>query len=161
MQYCSYSIGLYFHHQSHPHLGVIFALVPSLILSGVISPWSLVACWAPTDLMSLSFIVLSFAFSYFMGFSRPEYWILCHSLLQWTTFCKNSPPWPAHLGRPYTAWLIVSLTYTRLWSVWWDWLVFCDCGFQSVCPLMEKDKRLMEAYWWGNWVLFWLNGHAQ
>ena len=24
-------------------------------------------------------------------------------------------------------------------------LVFCDCGFQSVCPLMEKDKRLMEA----------------
>ena len=24
-------------------------------------------------------------------------------------------------------------------------LVFCDCHFQSVCPLMEKDKRLMEA----------------
>ena len=24
-------------------------------------------------------------------------------------------------------------------------LVFCDCGFQSVCPLMEKDKRLMKA----------------
>ena len=29
-----------------------------------------------------------------------------------------------------------------------DWLVFCDCGFQSVCPLMEKDKRLMEASSW-------------
>ena len=26
-----------------------------------------------------------------------------------------------------------------------DWLVFCGCGFQFVCPLMEKDKRLMEA----------------
>ena len=26
--------------------------------------------------------------------------------------------------------------------MWSDWLVFCDCGFQSVCPLMEKDKRL-------------------
>ena len=26
-----------------------------------------------------------------------------------------------------------------------DCLVFCDCGFQFVCPLMEKDKRLMEA----------------
>ena len=26
-----------------------------------------------------------------------------------------------------------------------DWLVFCDCGFQSVCALMEKDKRLIEA----------------
>ena len=25
---------------------------------------------------------------------------------------------------------------------------FCDCGFHSVCPLMEKDKRLMEAPWW-------------
>ena len=24
-------------------------------------------------------------------------------------------------------------------------IVFCDCGFQSLCPLMEKDKRLMEA----------------
>ena len=26
-----------------------------------------------------------------------------------------------------------------------NWLVFCDCGFQSISPLMEKDKRLMEA----------------
>ena len=29
-----------------------------------------------------------------------------------------------------------------MWSVC---LVFCDCGFHSVCPLMDKDKRLMEA----------------
>ena len=28
-----------------------------------------------------------------------------------------------------------------MWSVW---LVFCDCGFHSVGPLMDKDKRLME-----------------
>ena len=27
-------------------------------------------------------------------------------------------------------------------------VVFCDCGFHSVCPLMEKDKRLMEASCW-------------
>ena len=26
------------------------------------------------------------------------------------------------------------------------WLVFCDCGFQSVCPLMNKNKRLKEAF---------------
>ena len=32
--------------------------------------------------------------------------------------------------------------------MWSDWLVFCDCGFQSVCSLMEKDKRLVEAFWW-------------
>ena len=29
-----------------------------------------------------------------------------------------------------------------------DWLVFCDCGFHSVCPVMEKDKRLMETSRW-------------
>ena len=28
-----------------------------------------------------------------------------------------------------------------------DWLVFCDCGFHSVCPVMEKDERLMETDW--------------
>ena len=28
------------------------------------------------------------------------------------------------------------------------WLIFCDCGFHSVCPLMDKDKRFMEASWW-------------
>ena len=32
--------------------------------------------------------------------------------------------------------------------MWSDWLVFCDCGFHSVRSLMEKDKRLMEAFWW-------------
>ena len=32
-----------------------------------------------------------------------------------------------------------------MWSVW---LVFCDCGFHFVCPLMDKYKRLMEASWW-------------
>ena len=28
--------------------------------------------------------------------------VVCHSLLQWTTFCQNSPPWCNHLGWPYT-----------------------------------------------------------
>ena len=26
-----------------------------------------------------------------------------------------------------------------------SWLVFCDCGFHSVCPVMDNDKRLVEA----------------
>ena len=26
--------------------------------------------------------------------------------------------------------------------MWSDWLVFCECGFQSVCPLMEKVRGL-------------------
>ena len=25
---------------------------------------------------------------------------------------------------------------------------FCDCCFHSVCPLRDKDKRLMKASWW-------------
>ena len=57
--------------------------------------------------------------------------VVCHSLLQWATFCQNSPPWPVRLGWPYTAWLMVSLNYTRLSSMWSVWLVFCDCGFHS------------------------------
>ena len=32
-----------------------------------------------------------------------------------------------------------------MWSVW---LVFCDCGFHSVCLLMDKDKSPMETSWW-------------
>ena len=36
--------------------------------------------------------------------------LVCHSLVQWTTFCQNTPPWLIHLGWPYRAWLIVSLS---------------------------------------------------
>ena len=97
--------------------------------------WSPVAYWAPTDLGSSPFSVLFFAFSYCSwGSQSKNIEVVCHSLLQWTTFCQNSPPWPIHLGWPYMAWLIVSL---RLWSMWSGWLVFCDCGCQSVCSLME------------------------
>ena len=32
-----------------------------------------------------------------------------------------------------------------MWSLW---LFFFDCGFHSICPLMDKDKRLVEASWW-------------
>ena len=71
--------------------------------------------------------------------------VVCHSLFQWTTFCHNSPPWPFCLGWPHMAWLIVSLSWTKLWSLWSIWLIFCDCGFHSVCHPVDKDKRLMEA----------------
>ena len=125
-----------------------------------------VAYGVPTNLGCSSLSVLSFClFIWFMGFSRQEHWSGLPFLPQWTTSCQNSPPWPVHLGWPYTAWLIVSLNETRLWSMWSDWLVFCDCGFQSVCPLMDKDKRLMENPWWDRLtereterVLFWWVG---
>ena len=105
-----------------------------------------VGYWAPTNVGSSSFSVISFClFVLFMGFSRQEY---CSGLPFLLTFCQNSPPWPVRLGWPYIAWLIVSLSYTRLWSMWSVWLVFCGCGFHSVWPLIDEDKRLVEAFWW-------------
>ena len=62
-------------------------------------------------------------------------------------FCQKSPPWPIHLGWP-TRQAHSFIESTRLWSMWWEWLVFCECGFQSVCPLMEEEKNLVEASWW-------------
>ena len=91
-----------------------------------------VAYWAPTELGSSSFSVVSFCLLK----------LVCHSLLQGTTFCQNFPPWPNHLEWPYKAWLIVSLGWTRLWSKWSVWLVFCNCGFHSVWPLIEKPSTL-------------------
>ena len=35
--------------------------------------------------------------------------------------------------------------------MWSAWLVFWDCGFRSICPVMEKDERLMEASRWEKW----------
>ena len=70
-----------------------------------------VAYWAPTNLGSSSLSVISFPFFIlYMEFSRKNAEVVCHSLLQWTTFCQNSPPWPIHLWWPYMAWLIVSLS---------------------------------------------------
>ena len=78
--------------------------------------WSPVACWAPTHLGSSSFSVLSFCLSYCSwGSQGKNTEVVCHSLLQWTTFCQNSPSWPICLGWPYMAWLIVSWT-TQLFN---------------------------------------------
>ena len=55
---------------------------------------------------------------------------------------------PSILDCPYTTWLIVSLSWTRLWSMWSVWLIFCDCGLHSVCPLTNKEKNLMKSSWW-------------
>ena len=54
------------------------------------------------DAMILVFFNVSylFAFSYCSwGSQGKNTEVVCHSLLQWITFCQNSPPWPIHLGR--------------------------------------------------------------
>ena len=92
--------------------------------------WSPVAYWASTYLGSSSIVSYHFTFSYHSwGSQGKNTEAFCHSLLQWTTFCQNSPSWSVSLGQSYTAWLIVSFSLTKLWSMWSDWLVFCDCGF--------------------------------
>ena len=55
--------------------GCSFALAPSLFFLELVLHLSAVAYWAPTDLRSSSFSVLSFClFILFMRFSRQEYW---------------------------------------------------------------------------------------
>ena len=69
------------------------------------------AYWAPTNLGISSLSIIFLPFILFMGFSQGKNTeMVCHSLLQWTTFCKNSSPWPICLGWPYRTWLIVSLS---------------------------------------------------
>ena len=95
-----------------------FGSVSSLFLE-LFLHWSPVAYWAATNLGNSSFSVPSFClFILFMAriLSRQEYSqgknteVVCHSLLQWTTFYQNFPPWHDCLGWPYTAWLIISLS---------------------------------------------------
>ena len=62
--------------------------------------------------------------------------MVCHSLLQWTTFCPTSPPGPICLGWPHMAWLsfieldkavICVIRLARFLGLW----------FQCACPLMH------------------------
>ena len=82
-----------------------FGSIPSFFLE-LFLHWSPVAYWAPTNLGSSSFSILSFClFYYSWGSQGKNTEVVCHSLLQWTTFCQTSPPWPVRLGWPHTAWL--------------------------------------------------------
>ena len=133
-------------------MSVVFALAPSLHSSGVISPLISIAYWAPTNLgvpLSVSYL---FAFSYCSwGSQGKNTEVVCHSLLQWTTFCRTSPSWPVHLGWPHTVWLSFTeldkavFHVIRLSSCLWLW-------FQSVCPLMPS----LSAYC-PTWVSLTLN----
>ena len=85
--------------------------------------------------LSVSYL---FAFSYCSwGSPGKNSEVVCHSLLQWTTFCQTSPPWPGHLGWPHTVWLSfieldkAVVRVIRLASFLWLW-------FQSVCPPMPS-----------------------
>ena len=103
--------------------------------------WSPVAYWEPTNPGSSSFSVLSFClFILFMGFSRQWYWSglpfpspVDHILSDLST--RTRPSWVA----------LHSMAHS---DIELDKAAFCDCGFQFVCLLMEKDKGLLKASWW-------------
>ena len=78
--------------------------LPSIWLSPISSKSS-----TPGTMSLLETHTCECLFILFTAFSRQE-WSGLHSLLEWTTFCQNSPPWPIHLGWPYMAWVIVSLS---------------------------------------------------
>ena len=115
------------------HNWVLFLLwLHLVILPGVISPQisSSILTWGVH--LSVSYL---FAFSYCSwGSQGKNTEMVCHSLLQWTTFCQNSPPRPFRLGLPYTAGLSfieldkAVVCVIRLVSFLWLW-------FQCVCPL--------------------------
>ena len=84
--------------------------------------------------------------------------MVCHSLLQWTTFCQISPPWPAHLGLPW-AWLSFIELDKAVVLVWLDWLVFCEYGFSVSalwCRLATPTVLLAFLLPWGWGISSWL-----
>ena len=61
--------------------------------------------------------------------------VVCHSLLQWTTFRQNSPPWPVSLGWPYMTHCFIELDKVGIpvvslvsFSSWWEGLAVGKTG---------------------------------
>ena len=86
-------------------------------------------------------------FILFMGFSRQQHWSglpspspVDHFLSELSTTTPSS--WVVLHGMTH------SFTELDKAVVHVIGLIFCDCGFHSVCPLMDKDKKLVEAFWW-------------
>ena len=112
-----------------------FGSIPPFFLE-LFLHWSPVAYWAPTDLGSSSFSILSFClFILFMGFSRQEYWRgfpfpspVDHILSDLSTM--THPSWVA--PRAWLSFIELDKAVVhviRLTSLLWVW-------FQCVCPLM-------------------------
>ena len=92
---------------SHIHNWLLFLLLFHLfILSGVISPHfssSILGVYRPGEFIFL------FVFSCCSwGSEGKNTEVVCHSLLQWTKFCRIFHHDPS-IGWPYMAWLIISL----------------------------------------------------
>ena len=113
-----------------------FGSIPSFLLE-LFLHWFPVAYWAPTDLGSSSFSILSFClFILFMLFSRQEYWSglpfpspVDHILSDLSTMTRLSCVAPR-------TWLSFIELDKAVVLVWLDWLVSCAYGF-SVSALLQ------------------------
>ena len=90
--------------------------------------------------------IVSFClYKLFMGLSRQECWSglpfpspVDHVLSELST--KTHPSWVALYGMAHS---FIELDKAVVHVI--RLVSFCDCSFQSVCRLMLKDKRLIEA----------------
>ena len=134
----------------HIHNWVLFLLwLHPFIFLEVFLLWSPIVYWAPTDLGSSSFSVLSFClFILFMEFSRQKYWSgllfpspVDHVLSELSTM--THPSWVVlhDMAHSFIELDQAVVHMIRLFHILCLW-------FLSVCPLMEKGKRLMEGSWW-------------
>ena len=97
-----YSIGLYFHHQSHTQLGVVFAL--ALSLHSLWSYFSTDIQWHIGHLATWGVdLSVSYLFAFSKRFQGKNTEVVFNFLLQWSTFCQNSPSLLVCLGWPYTS----------------------------------------------------------
>ena len=95
--------------------------------------WSPVAYWAPTDLGSSSFSVLSFCLLMgFMGFSRQEYWSglpfpspVGHILSELSTMTRPSWVAPQGMAHSFTELDNALVHVIRLVSFLWLWFSVC------------------------------------
>ena len=137
MQYCSLQ---HWTLLLSPVTSALFLLwLHPFILSGGISPLissSTLGTYWPGEFVFQYLIILPF---------HTVCGVLKARILKWFAIPFSSGPHsvrPLHhdppiLGGP-TWHGLVSSSYTRLWSVWLDWLVFCDYGFSVSalwCPL--------------------------
>ena len=169
-----YSTGPCFYHQSHPQLGIVFALTLSIILSGVISPLissSILGMYWPGEFIFQCAIFLPFVL--FMMFSRQESWSslpfpspVAHVLSELSTM--THPSWAALYGMA-DCFMSVPCDYTtpylehgesphnrRSWP-WafgissWSPLLILDVGYilsAARCSSTTQPPLTADAVWW-------------
>ena len=82
----------------------------------------------PTPILGAYLMSYPFAFSYCsQGSPGKNTEVVCHSFLQWTMFCQNSPPWVALHGMAHSFIELDKATVhvIKLVSYLWLWVSFC------------------------------------